>query len=139
MLQWESIGALNKLSNLEDLRLLRNPILETESEGTRTQIIIARIATLKVIDGFTILYDIYFCLFKVLNATEILDSERKGAEYDYLKKYGLEWLSVKNTDKEREFLEKHNRYLEFIQSMLVGIILLLLIKLFCRIRCGRYR
>lgn len=52
----------------------------------------------------------------MLNATEISATERRGAEYDYLKKYGLEWLAVKDTEKRDEFLEEHNRYLELIES-----------------------
>lgn len=53
-----------------------------------------------------------------MNSAIIEPGERRGAEYDYLKKYALEWLSVRNTDKEAEFLERHNRYLELVESIL---------------------
>lgn len=51
-----------------------------------------------------------------MNAAEISQTDRRAAEYDYQKKFGLEWLSVKGTKKESDFLERHNRYLELVQS-----------------------
>ncbi|KRT78354.1 hypothetical protein AMK59_6524 [Oryctes borbonicus] len=45
---WESVGELNKLQNLEELKFLNNPILETENSNTRTQLVVAKIASLKV-------------------------------------------------------------------------------------------
>lgn len=57
-----------------------------------------------------------FFHLQMLNATEISYADRGGAEYDYLKKYGLEWLAVKDTEKREEFLEDHNRYLELIKG-----------------------
>jgi len=97
---WESVGELNKLPNLEDLRFLKNPILERETYATCIQLILARIGNLKVFNGATIRPD-----------------ERKGAEYDYIKKYGLEWLSVKDDPEKRaEFLRKYNRYDELVEK-----------------------
>ncbi|XP_018330866.1 tubulin-specific chaperone E [Agrilus planipennis] len=97
---WNSIGELNKLGNLQELRLLRNPVLEKENYATCFQIVIARIASLQ-----------YF------NGTLIKPEERKGAEYDYLKKYALEWFSVRDDDEKRkEFLANHNRYLELMEK-----------------------
>lgn len=97
---WESIGELNKLASLSDLKITGNPILETENEATRNQLIIARIGKLRN-----------------LNGSLIETNERRGAEYDYIKKYGLEWLQVKENVEEREkFLLKHNRYLELIEK-----------------------
>lgn len=88
------------MENLEHLKIFKNPITELEELETTHQIIIAKIGNLKF-----------------LNGVEIESSERRGAEYDYIKKYGLEWLEVKGTDKEKEFLQTHNRYLELIQSL----------------------
>ncbi|XP_023029688.2 tubulin-binding cofactor E [Leptinotarsa decemlineata] len=93
--EWQSIGELNKLNKLEHLRFTRNPILQTENPATREQIVVARIKNLKT-----------------LNGCRILDEERRGAEYDYLKKYGLEWLKSQNTADRKKFLREHNRFLE---------------------------
>lgn len=49
LLQWNSIGELNKLGNLQNLRFLKNPVLENETVATREQIIIAKIKNLKVL------------------------------------------------------------------------------------------
>lgn len=96
---WESFNELNRLQALEDLRCVKNPILETENEATRFQIIVARIANLKVFNG-----------------SEIKAESRRGAEYDYIKLYGLEWLKVKNTEEKNAFLKLHNRYQELIEK-----------------------
>lgn len=53
----------------------------------------------------------------MFNGALIKSAERKGAEYDYIKKYGLEWLSVKdNPEQKLTFLSKYNRYEELIKS-----------------------
>jgi hypothetical protein len=97
--EWRSIGELNRLENLDHLKISKNPVTETERPDTTYQIIIAKIANLKI-----------------LNGVEIEPGERRGAEYDYIKKYGLEWLKVKGTEWESEFLRSHNRYLELIHK-----------------------
>ncbi|RZB39893.1 hypothetical protein BDFB_013922 [Asbolus verrucosus] len=97
--EWQSIGELNRLENLDSLKISKNPIIETEDKNTVHQIIVAKIANLKI-----------------LNGVEIEPGERRGAEYDYIKKYGLEWLQAKGTNQEAEFLKSHNRYLELIQK-----------------------
>lgn len=51
-----------------------------------------------------------------MNGTVIQDDERRGAEYDYLKKYALEWLKIQNEPGRDRFLSEHNRYLELIES-----------------------
>lgn len=68
-----------------------------------------------------------FCLFnhiikfitylQFLNGTIIQPDERRGAEYDYLKKYALEWLKVQDTHDRDSFLAEHNRYLELLDGM----------------------
>lgn len=95
---WESIGELDKLENLEDLRFLRNPILETENYDFCIQMIVGRVGGLKV-----------------LNGTEVKCDDRRGAEYDYIKKYGLEWLRARGGEERDEFLNKHNRYESLVE------------------------
>ncbi|KAF5279447.1 hypothetical protein FQA39_LY05557 [Lamprigera yunnana] len=96
---WDSISELNKLPSLNDLRFLRNPVLETESYATCIQLIIAKIGNLQTLNGAPLRLD-----------------ERKGAEYDYIKKYGLDWLETKNNPtKQAQFVKKHRRYEELIQ------------------------
>ncbi|XP_045465078.1 tubulin-specific chaperone E [Harmonia axyridis] len=94
---WDSISELNRMKNLEELRFIKNPILESESLANSFEIIVARIGNLKV-----------------LNGTELKSYMRKEAEYDYMKIYGLEWLRVKNTKVRESFLKLHNRFLELI-------------------------
>ncbi|KAF5288067.1 hypothetical protein FQR65_LT12117 [Abscondita terminalis] len=96
---WESIGELNKLPLLDDLRFLKNPVMESESYATCIQLIVARIGNLQTFNGAPLRIE-----------------ERKGAEYDYIKKYGLDWLiAQKNPVKKAQFLKRHNRYEELIK------------------------
>lgn len=53
---------------------------------------------------------------QTFNGRAIIDEERRGAEYDYIKKYALEWLKVRDTPEREKFLIGHNRYLELIES-----------------------
>lgn len=63
--QWESVGELNKLKNLEELKFLKNPILETENFNTRTQLIIAKIANLKVYLNMISNSSLQFCISSI--------------------------------------------------------------------------
>lgn len=47
----------------------------------------------------------------------IQDDERKGAEYDYIKKYALEWIRVQHSEDQEVFLKEHNRFLELIECI----------------------
>ncbi|EFN86898.1 tubulin-specific chaperone E [Harpegnathos saltator] len=92
--EWQSISELDKLPKLEDLKFRENPILKNEISETARQLVIARIARLKMLNGTEILYD-----------------ERRGAEYDYLKLYLPKWQeNESNTDKRTLFLNEHPRY-----------------------------
>ncbi|XP_029056552.2 tubulin-specific chaperone E isoform X1 [Osmia bicornis bicornis] len=92
--EWKSISELEKLNNLEDLKFRENPILKNENMETVRQLIIAKISNLRF-----------------LNGTEILDHERRGAEYDYLKLYLLRWTETENNlDKRNQFISEHPRY-----------------------------
>lgn len=95
----ESLSNLNKLS-LTALGISRNPIYNLDTHQMVNQIIVAMISSLQVLNGGTIL------------------DERKGAEIDYMKKYGLEWLQVqKDEEAKTKFLQTHTRYQEFIEKM----------------------
>ncbi|CAM9927811.1 unnamed protein product [Bubo scandiacus] len=99
--QWSSINELDKLPSLQSLQCHNNPFMDTEKNPeTLRQLIIAKISQLKV-----------------LNKSEILPAERKGAELDYRKIFGSDWLAAggnwnpeKNKPSE-EFLAAHPRYL----------------------------
>uniref|UniRef100_A0A8C0HSQ0 Tubulin-specific chaperone E n=1 Tax=Buteo japonicus TaxID=224669 RepID=A0A8C0HSQ0_9AVES len=98
--QWSSINELDKLSSLQSLQCHNNPFMDTEKNPeTLRQLIIAKISQLEV-----------------LNKSEILPAERKGAELDYRKIFGNDWLAAggnwnpeKNKPSE-EFLAAHPRY-----------------------------
>ncbi|NXI66602.1 TBCE protein, partial [Anseranas semipalmata] len=98
--QWSSINELDKLPSLRSLQCHNNPLMDTEKNPeTLRQLIIAKISQLEV-----------------LNKSEILPAERKGAELDYRKIFGKDWLAAggnwnpeKNKPSE-EFLAAHPRY-----------------------------
>ncbi|NWH82223.1 TBCE protein, partial [Piaya cayana] len=98
--QWSTINELDKLQSLQSLQCKNNPVMDTEKNPeTLRQLIIAKISQLEV-----------------LNKCEILPAERKGAELDYRKIFGKEWLAAgghwdpeKNKPSE-EFLAAHPRY-----------------------------
>uniref|UniRef100_A0A8B9BMG6 Tubulin-specific chaperone E n=1 Tax=Anser brachyrhynchus TaxID=132585 RepID=A0A8B9BMG6_9AVES len=98
--QWSSINELEKLPSLRSLQCHNNPLMDTEKNPeTLRQLIIAKISQLEV-----------------LNKSEILPAERKGAELDYRKIFGKEWLAAGgNWNPERnkpsgEFRAAHPRY-----------------------------
>ncbi|NXN12679.1 TBCE protein, partial [Indicator maculatus] len=98
--QWSSINELDKLPSLRSLQCHNNPLMDTEKNPeTLRQLIIAKISQLEV-----------------LNKSEILPAERRGAELDYRKIFGNDWLAAggnwnpeKNKPSE-EFLAAHPRY-----------------------------
>ncbi|XP_044275976.1 tubulin-specific chaperone E isoform X1 [Varanus komodoensis] len=98
--EWSVFNELDKLQRLQSLDCRNNPVMDTEeNRETVKQLIIAKIGQLKF-----------------LNKSEIFPEERKGAELDYRKKYGLDWLKAggnqdpnKNHPSE-EFLAAHPRF-----------------------------
>lgn len=75
-------------------------MLKTESVETGRQFIIARISKLKS-----------------LNSVKIWHDERRGAEYDYLKLFGKEWLAAeKDPEQKKIFLSNHSRFPALIES-----------------------
>ncbi|KAM3931184.1 tubulin-specific chaperone E isoform 1-T3 [Leptodactylus fuscus] len=104
--QWSFINELNKLRNLQSLNCQNNPLMVSDKNPeTVRQLIIAKIARLKI-----------------LNRTEILPQERKGAELDYRKMFGKEWLKsggnrdTDNNNPSMDFLTEHPRYNELIEK-----------------------
>lgn len=83
---------------------MNNPILSTEDSDTAIALVVAKIGSLKVHNGR-----------KLVGEFRIGGEFRRGCEYDYLKKYGLEWLRVKDTPDRTAFLKEHNRYSELIR------------------------
>ena len=93
---WESIEALNAITSLVHFKFKNNPILEKENKDTCRQLIIAAIGSIKY-----------------LNGSIVEKQERRGAEIDFLKKYGKEYLSLQSSDASIEmenFVATHPRY-----------------------------
>ncbi|XP_017879366.1 tubulin-specific chaperone E [Ceratina calcarata] len=99
--EWRSVSELEKLDRLEDLRFRENPVTQTtENLETARQLIIARISKLKS-----------------LNGTEILNDERRGAEFDYLKLYLAKWTETENDpEKRNQFTIEHPRYHALVEK-----------------------
>ncbi|XP_056022932.1 tubulin-specific chaperone E-like isoform X2 [Ostrea edulis] len=102
--QWSCINELNKLQSFEDLQINGNPIQDTASPETVRQLIIAKVANLKK-----------------CQRTEVTNEERKGAEIDYLKRFGPDWLKsgghqdpAQNKPQE-EFILQHPRFQDFVK------------------------
>ena len=91
---WRSVSALESMPKLKEIRMNGCSLLTTETPETARQLVIARIAQLAK-----------------LNGAEIEDQERRGAEIDYLKKYGLEFLDSKeDVQKKMGFEADHPSY-----------------------------
>ena len=91
---WQSIYCIDYLPNLQEIKCRDNPIVDSESSQTSRQLVIAAAANLKVVNG-----------------TEVEKAERFGAEWDFIKKYGLEYLeATKDAIKLEEFHKKYPRY-----------------------------
>ncbi|KAF5405513.1 Tubulin-specific chaperone E [Paragonimus heterotremus] len=73
---WQAMRQLLRLPKLEHLLLADCPIMNRTSEQTARQEVIARLPFLSL-----------------LNRIEICADERRGAELDYLKRYGALWRS----------------------------------------------
>ncbi|XP_018426854.1 PREDICTED: tubulin-specific chaperone E [Nanorana parkeri] len=102
---WSFMNELNKLKSLQSLNCQNNPLMESEKNPeTVRQLIIAKIANLKY-----------------LNKTEILQKERRGAELDYRKMFGMNWLKAGGSNKSEfnnpslTFLLEHPRYTALIE------------------------
>ncbi|KAJ2943191.1 hypothetical protein O0L34_g18902 [Tuta absoluta] len=97
---WRSISELDKLNCLKKLYFLKNPVQSTEDYDTASQLVIAKIATLQELNGSTITREL-----------------RRGAEYDYMKRYGAEWkLAQTDPINKRAFDIEHCRFTKLIQK-----------------------
>ncbi|XP_041985963.1 tubulin-specific chaperone E [Aricia agestis] len=97
---WRSLSELNKLKSLKKLYFLKNPIQATEDYDTGSQLIIAKIGTLQELNGSIITREL-----------------RRGAEYDYMKRYGAEWKLARNDPaKMAAFDIEHSRFGELVDK-----------------------
>ncbi|VDL18491.1 unnamed protein product [Hymenolepis diminuta] len=80
---WETVNELDRLPNLTNLILSQNPIIESVSPETARQEMIARLPKLKC-----------------LNRQDVERNERRGAELDFLKRYGKAWIESEKLGKE---------------------------------------
>ncbi|XP_051967111.1 tubulin-specific chaperone E [Xyrauchen texanus] len=104
--EWSVVNELEKLSCLVQLSCRRNPLLQKEKNyETARQLFIARLSQLELLD-----------------MRQVLSDERRGAELDYCKMFGLAWLQAGgHCDPEKnhpstEFNTEHPRYLALIQK-----------------------
>ena len=119
-LKWKSINELNKLKSLEEINLKLNPLNNLESNTNIRQMIISKIGGLQIYNRTTI---------NVRNREKF--DERKGAEIDYLKKYGAEWLKITDEncginsheleEMKIKFKNEHPRYSELVKSKNIKI------------------
>ncbi|OWF42186.1 tubulin-specific chaperone E-like [Mizuhopecten yessoensis] len=102
--EWSSINELNKLKCLKELKIIQNPLLNTATPETVRQLIVAKIAGLE------------HC-----NRTKVTKEERRGAEIDYLKRFGQLWIKSggsqddKNKKPSTEFTSQHPRYQDLVR------------------------
>uniref|UniRef100_A0A8C5BXC1 Tubulin-specific chaperone E n=1 Tax=Gadus morhua TaxID=8049 RepID=A0A8C5BXC1_GADMO len=104
--QWSAVNELAKLQSLVELSFRHNKQLTNDlTPQTANQLIIAKLPQLAV-----------------LNKSRVLPDDRRGAELDYIKTFGLEWLaSGGNRDPAENrpsatFTCTHPRYLPLIQK-----------------------
>ncbi|XP_013178404.1 PREDICTED: tubulin-specific chaperone E [Papilio xuthus] len=97
---WRSISELDKLKNLKKLYFLKNPIQNSEDYDTTSQLVIAKIGSLQELNGSIITREL-----------------RRGAEYDYLKRYGGEWkLAQQDNALKMAFDIEHCRFQELVNK-----------------------
>ena len=99
---WQSVANLVHLK-VDEVRIRNNPILETE-DGNKIHFEILYITTITSIHfspGATVrqLFIASIPTLTLFNGSELLKTERYGAELDYLKKYGREYLDIQKIEK----------------------------------------
>ncbi|XP_029632526.1 tubulin-specific chaperone E [Salmo trutta] len=104
--EWSVINELEKLQSLVRLSCRQNPLLSQErNPATAMQLLIARVGRLEALNRWT-----------------VLPEDRRGAELDYCKMFGLEWLASgghRDPQQNRpsaEFTSQHPRYQSLIQK-----------------------
>ncbi|XP_072934011.1 tubulin-specific chaperone E [Epargyreus clarus] len=100
IMDWRSVSELDKLKNLKKLYFLKNPVQKNEDYDTGSQLIIAKIGTLLELNGSIITREL-----------------RRGAEYDYLKRYGAEWKQAQyDPIRKAAFDLEHCRFQELVDK-----------------------
>jgi hypothetical protein len=97
------------LKSFFELKLKQNPLNDTDKPHNIRQTATARIENLTL-----------FNRTNVVQRKGADANERKGAEIDYLKKYGKEWLEVKRSKDQARmdaFLSEHPTYKNIIESI----------------------
>ncbi|ODN00842.1 Tubulin-specific chaperone E [Orchesella cincta] len=93
---WISVSELNKLKQLEELRLDLNPFMNKDTRASNRQMIIARIGKLKKLEG-----------------VDIQRQERRDSELDYVKRFSDQWHAEKDSFR---FAAENPRYMELIEK-----------------------
>ncbi|XP_077428152.1 tubulin-specific chaperone E isoform X1 [Vanacampus margaritifer] len=99
--EWGVIDELSKLASLRHLWCRGNPLASSDrNPRTANQMLIAKLPHLRV-----------------LNGSDVHPQERKGAECDYLKMFGEEWLQARGRSQlSQEFANRHPRYSSLIHK-----------------------
>ncbi|XP_034535084.1 tubulin-specific chaperone E, partial [Notolabrus celidotus] len=99
--QWRVVDELAKLSSLVKFSCLSNGLASKDGNPkTATQLLIAKLGRLVF-----------------LNRCEIHPDERRGAELDYLRMFGAEWLKGGGgSQTDGEFTCQHPRYLSLVDK-----------------------
>ncbi|XP_061687174.1 tubulin-specific chaperone E isoform X2 [Syngnathoides biaculeatus] len=93
--EWGVIDELSKLPSLRHLWCRGNPLASADrNPRTANQMLVAKLPHLRVLDG-----------------CEVTPEERRGAECDYLKMFGEEWLRSRGRSQaSQQFALRHPRY-----------------------------
>ncbi|KAG8014497.1 Tubulin-specific chaperone E [Nibea albiflora] len=99
--EWRVVDELGKLSSLVHLSCRRNRLVSSDgNHKTANQLLIAKLGGLVS-----------------LNGSEINPEDRRGAELDYIKMFGEEWLKAGGgSQPSSEFICQHPRYLSLIDK-----------------------
>ncbi|KAK0134076.1 Tubulin-specific chaperone E [Merluccius polli] len=104
--QWSVVNELDKLQSLVELSCRHNNQLTNDlTPQTANQLITAKLAQLAI-----------------LNKSRVLQEDRRGAELDYIKMFGEEWLKSgghrdpAQNQPSAQFTSMHPRYLPLIQK-----------------------
>lgn len=74
---WSPVNELDKLKSLQEIRFRFNPLNNQDTPENVREMFIAKLPRIVL-----------------LNRTKINKNEHLGAEYDYLKRYGIDWFEV---------------------------------------------
>ena len=111
--KWSPINELDKLKSLQEIRFRFNPLNNSDTPENVREMFVAKLPRIEI-----------------LNRTRIIKNEHLGAEYDYLKRYGIEWYEVTEgkdingqaipaellEEKRKAFYRDHPRYTLLVKS-----------------------